>query len=51
MQTPADMFSGYRKERCFQLGSISKLEAAVRMDASHKTNACSCVIFTGQWHV
>jgi len=31
---PTDMFSRYRKERSFQLGSISKLEA-VRKDASH----------------
>jgi len=30
---PTDMFSRYRKERCFQLGSISKLEAI--QDASH----------------
>jgi len=27
MQMPTDMFSRYRKERRFQLGSISKLEA------------------------
>ena len=35
MQMPTDMFSRYRKERRFQLGSISKLEAVTEQDASH----------------